>query len=275
MARHAVDAASFRALADFIRARSGILLEDSKSYLVETRLGPLLEELSIGSYAELTRSAARDRHVLNRMIDEISTNETSFFRDRLPFDLLKFRLIPALVDRQRGAQDRITVWSAASSTGQEVYSIAIACHDILGSAATRRVRIVGTDISDGAIRRASYGAYTRYELERGLDEGLRERYFHRDGERWRVNDPLRAMATFRHLNLLDPLTGLGSFDIVFCRNVAIYFDTSTRRRLFERIAAQLRPGGALVIGSAESLHGITDRYERREHMRCVYYVPHH
>jgi len=272
MARHPVDAASFRELAGFIHQRSGIIVENSKSYLVETRLGPLLDELSISSYSELARRAGRERRVLNRIIDEISTNETSFFRDRMPFELLKFRLIPDIVDRQRGG-GRINIWSAASSTGQEVYSIAIACTEVLGSDATQRVRIVGTDISDAAIRKASYGAYSSYELERGLDDNLRDRYFHRDGDRWRVNDPLRAMASFRHLNLLDPLSSLGQFDIVFCRNVAIYFDHATRAALFERIGRQLRAGGALIIGSAESLHGVTDGFERREHMRCVYYVP--
>lgn len=271
MGMQRVDGTAFRELAEFIHARSGIVLESSKSYLVETRLGPLLDELSIDSYLDLCRKAARDRTVLNRIIDEISTNETSFFRDRSPFELLKYRLIPELSDRAPGG--RITIWSAASSTGQEVYSIAIACHDILGSAAAQRVRIVGTDISDRAVRKASYGAFTRYELERGLDSALRDRYFHRDGDLWRVNDALRAMASFRHLNLLDSLGTLGSFDIVFCRNVAIYFDRETRGSLFDRIARQIRPGGALVIGSSESLHGVTNRYERREHLRCSYYVP--
>jgi len=272
MGTHPIDHASFRKIAEFIRFKSGIVLDETKSYLIETRLGPLLDELQIDSYLELCRSASRDQRVLNRLLDEITTNETSFFRDRSPFELLKFKLLPELMDRRGASTQPINIWSAASSTGQEVYSIAMACSEILPAQALARVRLVGTDLSRQAVERASRGEYNLFELERGLDATLRQRHFREQGGRWRVRDELRALASFRQLNLLEPFGSLGAFDIVFCRNVAIYFQLETRRQLFERIARQLKPGGTLVIGSSETLQGVTSHFERRMHMNCAYYL---
>ena len=272
MPERRVDAAAFRELAEFIRFKSGIILDESKTYLVETRLGPLLDEFKLETYMELCRRAHSDQRVMNRLIDEISTNETSFFRDNSPFELLKFRLIPEVMDRLSGAHDQVKIWSAASSTGQEVYSIAIACREIIGPAAANRVRIVGTDISDSAVRRASMGSYSELELGRGLPTEYLGRYFRAEGARWKVSDELRAMASFKQMNLLENCGSIGSFDIVFCRNVAIYFDNDSRRGLFERIARQLRPHGALLIGSSETMIGVTNIFERRDHLRSAYYV---
>lgn len=272
-AAHTIDAAAFRELSEFIHFKSGILLDGSKQYLIETRLGPLLDEVQVDSYIELCRLAGRDRRVLNRLLDEISTNETSWFRDKAPFDLFKFKLLPDLMDRLQGRPDSISIWSAASSTGQEVYSLAMTAADILPPTALARMRITGTDISDAAVRRASAGHYTDFEMDRGLPGALRDKYFVRTDNGWRTNDQLRAMVMFKQFNLLDPLITLGSVDIVFCRNVAIYFDLPTRKQLFERIARQIRPGGALVIGASETLHGVTDHFERHEHMRSSYYTP--
>ena len=221
---------------------------------------------------DLCRRAQADQRVLNRLVDEISTNETSFFRDNNPFELLKFRLIPEAMDRLTGPGDQVKIWSAASSTGQEVYSIAIACREIIGPSASSLIRIVGTDISDSAVRRASYGTYSELELGRGLPNEYLQRYFRPDGARWKVSDELRSMASFRQMNLLESFGAIGAFDIVFCRNVAIYFDNDSRRQLFERIARQMRPHGALVIGSSETMIGVTNIFERRDHLRSAYYV---
>lgn len=268
-----IDDAAFKELSQFIHFKSGIVLDQSKKYLIETRLGPLLQEIGVDSYMALCRRAGTDRAVLNRLIDEISTNETSWFRDKSPFDLLKFKLIPDLMDRLQGQPDNIAIWSAASSTGQEVYSIAMTLSEILPPTVLQRVRIVGTDISDAAVRRASAGEYSDFEMERGLTAAQRDKYFQRHGNGWKVRDNLRSMVLFKQFNLLDPLVTLGSVDIVFCRNVAIYFDLATRKQLFERIARQIRAGGALVTGSSETLHGVTDHFARHEHMRCAYYCP--
>lgn len=268
---HGLDHAAFLQVAEFVRARSGIILDESKAYLIETRLGPLLDELKADSYLDLCRRAASDPPILNRLLDEISTNETSFFRDSSPFDLLKFKLLPDLMDRRGQDRDPISIWSAASSTGQEVYSIAITCREILPREVLPRLRIVGTDLSQAAVERASRGEYSSYELERGTSAEQRSRFFHPEGSRWRVNDELRAMTSFRQLNLLESLGSLGSYDIIFCRNVAIYFDLATRRDLFARISRLMKPGAALVIGSSETLHDVSDSLERLQHMRCAYY----
>lgn len=272
MAASSVSAADFKEIAEFVRLKSGIQLDDTKRYLVETRLGPLLDEFSSRSYLDLCRRAASDSRVLTRIIDEISTNETSFFRDRSPFELLKYKLIPDMMDRQRSKLDRVTIWSAASSTGQEVYTIAMCCAEVMPRDELSRIRIVGTDISDRAVRSASMASYTSYEVGRGLPDALRNKYMRREGPRWRVIDELRALVSFRQINLLESCRSLGSFDLIFCRNVAIYFDLATRKSLFERLAQQLKPGGALLIGSSETLHGVTDRFHRKDYLKSAFYT---
>ncbi|MEE4277753.1 MAG: protein-glutamate O-methyltransferase CheR [Halieaceae bacterium] len=270
MSAHPVSDREFRDLAEFVRSVSGIQLDQSKSYLIETRLGPLLDELSLKDYGELCRKASVNPGVRSRIIDEISTNETSFFRDRAPFEMLKYKLIPDAMDRLR-SHETLSIWSAASSTGQEVYSIAIACAEVLPARELSRLKILGTDISDKAIRAASIGSYSNYEIERGMEAALRDKYMIPDGDRWRVRDDLRALASFRQANLLEPMSFLGSFDVIFCRNVAIYFDLATRKALFERLGRMLRPRGALVVGSSETLHGVADQFERKDHLRSFYY----
>ena len=272
MISNSVSNADFREIADFVRRKSGIQLDDTKLYLIETRLGPLLREFSMRSYLELCRRAASDARVLSRIIDEISTNETSFFRDRSPFELLKYKLIPDVVDRQRSPRDSLKIWSAASSTGQEVYTIAMCCAEVMPRDELSQIRIVGTDISDRAVRSASMATYTNYEVGRGLPDALRNKYMRREGANWRFIDELRALVSFKQANLLESCRALGSFDIIFCRNVAIYFDLATRKSLFERLAQQLKPGGALVIGSSETLHGVTERFQRKDYLKSAFYT---
>ncbi|MEM1187793.1 MAG: protein-glutamate O-methyltransferase CheR [Pseudomonadota bacterium] len=272
VATHPVGAAEFREVAQFVHHKSGIQLDANKSYLIETRLGPLLDEFAASNYLELCRRASTDSRVLNRIIDEISTNETSWFRDSSPFELFKYKLIPEIMDRLNGRIDRLNIWSAASSTGQEVYSVAMCLAELLPMADLQRVRLLGTDISDRAVRAASMASYSNYEVERGLPATLRDKYMQADGARWKVREDLRALASFKQLNLLESFGVLGSFDIIFCRNVAIYFDLPTRKSLFERLARQLKPGGMLVIGSSETLHGVTDIFERNEYLRSAFYT---
>ncbi|MEM8941472.1 MAG: protein-glutamate O-methyltransferase CheR [Pseudomonadota bacterium] len=260
-----------RLVADLVRSESGIQIKESNSYLIETRLGPLLEELSVSSYQQLCQRSRMDPRVLNRVIDEISTSETLFFRDKTPFDCLKFKLIPDFMDKTAGRAERLSIWCAACSTGQEVYSVALACAEVLSPAELARVQIIGTDISDQSIRRASSGVYSQFEVERGFPVDQRERYLERDGDRWRVRENLRSIVSFRHMNLLEGYEKLVKFDVVFCRNVAIYFDAATNRDIFERIALQLKPDGSLVIGASESLRDLNLVFERQEYMNSVFY----
>jgi chemotaxis protein methyltransferase CheR len=264
-------------LGRYIYGLCGILVDQSKAYLLESRLGPLLEELQCRSYCELYTRAQSDasRHIPQRIIDAISTKETSFFRDHAPFDLLKLKLLPDYFDRVRGTANgtapRLSLWSAACSTGQEVYSIAMTLNELPIDLGHYRSTILGTDISDTALAQASYGCYNKVEMARGLSPDKITRYFQAAGSQWRVKDELRALVSFRKLNLLESFAGLGTFDIIFCRNVAIYFSQPDRTRLFERLAEHLHPAGALLIGATESLQGITTRYRRMVYHNTTFY----
>ncbi len=263
-------------VAKYVHEQTGIVLDNSKSYLIESRLGPLAEELGCRSYNELLMKARTDmRHtVQNRIIDAITTNETFFFRDNNPFELLRHKVFPDLFDKIMAPGNfskRLKIWSAACSTGQEVYSIAVILRELLPDVDSWNIRILGTDISDAAIAQASYGRYNRTEISRGLNPSQLSKYFIQDGNSYRIKDELRAMAMFKKQNLLKPFIGMEKYDIILCRNVAIYFSPDSRKDIFERIANQLNPGGILIIGASESLMGITDRFTRKDYMRSVFY----
>ncbi len=254
----------------------GISLDQTKGYLIETRLSPLLKDAGVGTFAELYyRSKSDTSGRLKRLvINAITTNETSFFRDTSPFELLQHKLVPDLIDRRTRAGRKpvpIRIWSAACSTGQEVYSIGMALLTLLGDMRGYDVRILGTDISDKAVAQASHAYYSKLELDRGMAPDKVRKYFTLEGDRWKVRDELRALATFKTMNLLEPMSFPVPFDIVFCRNVAIYFTEPDRQRLYRGIRRWLAPDGALVIGSTESLSGLCPEFESQRYLRSVFY----
>jgi chemotaxis protein methyltransferase CheR len=257
---------------------TGIELDESKAYLVETRLGGLAEEYQFASYRELCSKAKLDssKTIENRIIDAISTNETLFFRDIGPFEVLQHKILPDLIDRRTEKFTGhlpipIRIWSAACSTGQEVYSIAIVLKELLADFKKYHITLTGTDISDAAIARASFGKYNKFEIERGLSKTILQKYFIPNGGNWKICDEIRGMVAFGKRNILQPFIGIGKFDIVFCRNVAIYFNIEDRKKLFENIAGVLAPDGYLVIGSTESLTGISPMFESKRYLRTIYY----
>ena len=263
-----------KTLAAYIYAICAVSLDQSKGYLMEGRLAGLVEETGCGSYGKLIDRAKSEasRALERRIIDAITTNETLFFRDGAPFELLRHKIVPDLIDRRgKGGPARIRIWSAACSTGQEIYSIAILLKELLGDPDRYGVRLIGTDISDQAVARASRGWYNSMEISRGLPDGLREKYFSRSAGGWQISDEIRGMASFKHMNLMGDLSALGKFDIVFCRNVAIYFSEADRISLFRRIERALEPNGYLVIGAMESLNGLCPQFEPKRHLRSVYY----
>lgn len=260
----------------YIHEISGVFLDDTKAYLLETRLSSLLRETGAKGFSELfSRVKADLTHTLRRkIIDAITTNETSFFRDTAPFDLLRHKLIPDLVDRRRKTGAKVIplrIWSAACSTGQEAYSIGIVLKELLGDLRNWDIRIVGTDISDRAVAHASLGFFSNLEVSRGMPPAMVSRYFTQNGDRWKVRDEIRAMATFKTMNLLQPFSFPAPFDIVFCRNVAIYFTEPDRVRLFGNIARTLARDGSLIIGSTESIAGLCPRFVPHRHLRSVFY----
>jgi chemotaxis protein methyltransferase CheR len=267
-----------KVLSTYIYNVSGISIDASKAYLLETRFGKLLEEEGCRSYSEFYHKAKSDtRKVLEKkIINAITTNETLFFRDTSPFDLLKHKILPDIIDARSGSSPRpgsanLKIWSSACSTGQEIYSIAIVIKELLGNNGSHKISLMGTDLSDAAVAQASAGTYNKFEIERGLPREKLQRYFSPSGNSWKIKDEIRAMATFRRMNLMQPFSGLGKFDIIFCRNVAIYFTLQDRKKLFNKIADVLQPDGYLLIGSTESLTGICPRFTPKRHLRSVYY----
>ncbi len=256
-------------VSQYVYSISGIALDASKGYLIEGRLSALAEQNGCSSFAMLISRARSDasRSIERRIIDAITTNETMFFRD----NLLRRKIIPDLIDRRRrtGAS-RIRIWSAACSTGQELYSIAILLKELLGDPDRYGARLLGTDISDEAVARASKGIFSAVEIARGLPPELRTKYFTPREANWQIRDELRGLASFRRLNLMQDVPGLGKFDIILCRNVAIYFNEADRRTLFNRIERSLEPDGYLLIGSMESLAALP-QFESKRHLRAVYY----
>ena len=265
-------------ISKYILDISGIHLNESKAYLVKARLSDLIKEYKCSSYRELCIKAktSPNKTIENRIIDAISTNETLFFRDTGPFEVLQHKILPDLIDRRTERSSGILpipihIWSAACSTGQEVYSIAIVLKELLPDLKKYNVKLLGTDISDSAIGQASYGTYNKFEIERGLSKDKLQKYFVPNGGNWRICDEIRTMVSFSKRNILKPLVGLGKLDIIFCRNVAIYFNLEDRIKLFENIAGILEPDGYLIVGSTESLTGICNIFEPKKYLRTIYY----
>lgn len=270
--------AELSSVGKYIHDISGIYLDQSKSYLFETRLGTIAEEHGCNSYKDLHLKAKLDssKRIERQIIDAISTNETLFFRDKGPFELLKHKILPELIDlrtpRSANMKTNIKIWSAASSTGQELYSVAITVKELIGSKMdSYNFKLLGTDISDNAVRQASYGKYNKFEIERGLPRPTLQKHFTLFGDSWKIKDEIRAMVNFRKFNLMLPFTGLGKFDIIFCRNVAIYFTLQDRKKLFNKLADSLADDGYLIIGSTESLTGICSRFVPKRHLRAIFY----
>ena len=265
-------------ISKYIYDISGISLDEKKAYLIETRLKTILENEDASSYLDLYQKAKSDssRLLERKIIDAVTTNETLFFRDKSPFEMFRHKVMPDLIDKRSEHSSglmpiNIRIWSAACSTGQEIYSLAIILKELIPDRNKYRIKLLGTDISDEAVAKASYGKYNKFEIERGLDKVVLQRYFIQNGDNWKIKDDIRAMAVFQKRNLMQPLTGIGQFDVIFCRNVAIYFSLEDRKKLFEKLATVLAPDGYLIIGSTESLTGICPIFEPQRHLRSVFY----
>lgn len=269
--------AEFKLLRDYIEEHSGIALSEDKSYLIDTRLSNIAAEAGCTDFAALHTRAVLDtsKQLRGRMIDAMTTNETLWFRDSHPFAILREQLIPPLVAAIRsGTRRSIRIWSAASSTGQEPYSIAIAARELCRTEAGLRpemIEVVATDISPTVLNTARAGRYDHAALERGMPAELKARYFRREGETWVVDEEIRRMVRFEGFNLQDSPARLGRFDIVFCRYVAIYFSEPMKKRLYANIADAIGPGGHLIISAIENLRGLSTRFEPMEHAGGTYY----
>ncbi|MXQ11689.1 CheR family methyltransferase [Microvirga makkahensis] len=249
----------FETLRVFLKARSGLALSPDKRYLVESRLASVCTRFKIESLSRLIWEikSGRSQAVENATIEAMTTNETFFFRDKAPFDLFQDVLLPRFI-KERAASRRLRIWCAAASTGQEPYSLAMLLKEASARMPGWQIDIVATDISNEVLEKARAGIYNQFEVQRGLPIRLLVKYFTQKGDQWQIASDIRSMVDFRYLNLIEDFGRLGPFDIVYCRNVLIYFDTQTKADVLRRIAQQMPPDGALVLGASETILGITD-----------------
>ena len=257
----AASAESLTYLRDLIYRRSAIVLEEDKQYLFDSRLGPLARDAGFDSIDALVARLRGDQGtpLLRRVVEAMTTNETLFFRDVHPFEALKAQIVPDLV-RARSADRSLRIWCAAASTGQEPYSIAMTLREHFPELATWNIQITATDLNAAVLERAREGRYRQLEVNRGLPAPFLVKYFERDKADWQLSANIRQMVTFRELNLLDSWTSLGTQDIVFMRNVLIYFDVDTKRRLLGRARQTLRQDGFLILGGAETTTNLEENF---------------
>ena len=252
-----------------LKERSGIDLSADKQYLVESRLIPLARKSSLPGIAELVQKMKSGSDALtSEVVEAMTTNETFFFRDKIPFDNLREVILPALA-QARAARRSLRIWSAASSTGQEPYSIAM-CVKEFAALAGWRVEILATDLSQTVLEKSKAGIFSQFEVQRGLPIQMLVKYFTQVGELWQLNADIRAMVQHRQFNLLQDFSQLGKFDVIFCRNVLIYFDQDTKAAIFDRLAKVLEADGILALGAAESVVGISDAFKPDSERRGLY-----
>ena len=262
--------ADYEYLRKFLKERSGLDLSADKQYLVESRLLPLARKASLPGIPDLVLKIRNgDGRLAIDVVEAMTTNETFFFRDKIPFDHLRNSIVPGLI-QARAARKSLRIWSAASSTGQEPYSIAMCLKEIGAALAGWRIEIVATDLSQEVLEKCKAGVYSQFEVQRGLPIQLLMKYFTQSSDVWQLNADVRAMVQFRQLNLLQDFSHLGTFDVIFCRNVLIYFDQDTKAMIFERMAKSLEADGTLLLGAAESVVGITDAFRPVSDRRGLY-----
>ncbi len=266
---------SFDVIATLLRTGSGLAIGPDKTYLLENRLGPVLKKHGIDSLDILAAKLRPVTHggmpggLEQDVIEAMTTNESFFFRDDKPFTHFRNHALPRLL-AARGPGSKLRIWSAAASTGQEAYSLAMILAENQMALAGRSCEIIGTDISREALGRAQEGLYTQFEVQRGLPITHLVKYFRKEGAQWRIAENLRQMVQFRSFNLLGDLRSIGHCDVVFCRNVLIYFDQPTKARVLEAIARQMPSDGVLYLGGAETVLGITDAFAAQHGERGVY-----
>ncbi|RZM92139.1 chemotaxis protein CheR [Bradyrhizobium genosp. SA-3] len=257
-------------LRKFLKDNSGLDLSADKQYLIESRLLPLARKTGLSGIAELVQKLqAGARPLITDVVEAMTTNETFFFRDKVPFDHFRDTIMPEVIKARAGRRS-VRIWCAAGSTGQEPYSLAM-CLKEMGAALTGwRIEIIATDLSQEVLEKAKAGIYSQFEVQRGLPIQMLVKYFKQIGETWQINPELRAMIQHRQLNLLHDFAQLGTFDVIFCRNVLIYFDQDTKINIFNRLARQIEPDGFLVLGAAETVVGLTDTFRPIAERRGLY-----
>ena len=260
---------------DFLRGllkdRSGLALSNDKQYLIESRLAPLMRKHGIADLSELVRRLKEPRPdlLVVAVVEAMTTNESFFFRDKVPFDHFRNVIMPSLLKTRAGSK-RIRIWCAACAAGQEPYSLAMSLREMGVQLAGWQVDILATDLSGDILDKAKAGIYSQFEAQRGLPIQMLVKYFRQVGDRWQIAPEIREMVRFRPINLLHDFTSLGPFDVVFCRNVLIYFDAPTKSATLTRLGRAVASDGYLLLGAAETVVGLTDQFKPVPGRRGLY-----
>jgi chemotaxis protein methyltransferase CheR len=257
-------------LRKLLKDQSGLDLSADKQYLIESRLVPLSRKAGLAGIPELVQKMkAGSASLVAQVVEAMTTNETFFFRDKIPFDYFRQSIMPEIL-KARAARKSVRIWCAAGSTGQEPYSLAMCLKEMESQLAGWRVEIIATDLSQEVLEKSKTGLYSQFEVQRGLPIQLLVKYFKQNGEFWQINPDIRAMVQHRQLNLLHDFSQLGTFDVIFCRNVLIYFDQDTKINIFSRLCKIMEPDGFLVLGAAETVVGLTDAFKPYPDKRGLY-----
>jgi chemotaxis protein methyltransferase CheR len=257
-------------LRKLLKDRSGLDLSADKQYLIESRLLPLSRKSGLAGISELVQKMkGGSADITTQVVEAMTTNETFFFRDKVPFDHFRDSIMPEIL-QARASRKTLRIWCAAGSTGQEPYSLAMCLKEMGAALAGWRVEILATDLSQEVLEKSKAGIYSQFEVQRGLPIQMLVKYFKQTGELWQINADIRAMVQHRQLNLLQDFSQLGVFDVVFCRNVLIYFDQDTKINIFNRLAKTTEPDGFLVLGAAETVVGLTDVFKPYPERRGLY-----
>lgn len=266
----------FELLSNILKERSGLVLSEDKIYLLESRLTPIARKKGMETLDDLINEIRlrRKEDLLREVTDAMTTNESFFFRDNTPFDLFREHVLPGLIE-SRASSKRIRIWCAAASTGQEPYSLAIILKEMAAKMPGWKIDILGTDITQDVLDKAKAGIYSQFEVQRGLPIKLLMKYFTQAGEMWQISEEIRKMVTYRPFNLLDSFNSLGTFDVIFCRNVLIYFNQDTKSDILDRLRGNLPEDGTLFLGAAETVLGLSEKFKPVPGKRGMYNTTDH
>jgi chemotaxis protein methyltransferase CheR len=268
--RPLVSPSDYEYLRKFLKDQSGLDLSTDKHYLIDSRLLPLSRQCGLPGIGDLVHlMKAGSASIAARVAEAMTTNETFFFRDKMPFEHFRLSIMPQLL-RARASRKSVRIWCAAGSTGQEPYSLAMCLKEMGDAIAGWRIDILATDLSQEVIERSRSGLYSQVEVQRGLPAQLLVKYFKQMGQFWQINPDVRAMVKHQQVNLLHDFSRLGVFDVIFCRNVLIYFDQETKIDVFDRLFKATEPDGFLALGAAETVVGLTNVFESLPERRGFY-----
>jgi chemotaxis protein methyltransferase CheR len=257
-------------LRKLLKDQSGLDLSSDKQYLIESRLLPLARKCSLSGIPDLVQKMkGGSASIVTQVVEAMTTNETFFFRDKIPFDHFREMIVPEIL-KARAGRKSVRIWCAAGSTGQEPYSLAMCLKEMGAALAGWRIEIIATDLSQEVLEKSRAGIYSQFEVQRGLPIQLLVKHFKQIGEFWQINPEIRAMVQHRQLNLLHDFSQLGTFDVIFCRNVLIYFDQDTKINIFKRLHRATEADGFLVLGAAETVVGLTENFKPCPEHRGLY-----